>query len=450
MSAARNTITRTIASAALVAAVAAAHATATPQSDPPKKKPPASWKLPPSKSAPADAPASDSPATPSTESKSDAEAKAAVAMAQSLRIEAARSGAVGAWCDSVQLYYTQSTELFAPVIFSGASSPTLITLSETSIGLFVQQFPSDNPALFGSIARATSQDGGYHWSELEYCTFEGLPETMDGPENPCVCSAGANRLRMFFVARDRAVAAAPRNLMSALSTDHGRSWRVEADKKVPLDGRLASGAEVLDISAANIGSTTHLFLALSAENDALIHAAAIADGAAVMRPKFAASAGGSWRGAATSEKGELVFTGIGAKEAEFVRARSKSGREWKDELIEASKRPPAEEAIDVSWLLNAAGDRNLYAVVTRDENQLAKTPLATSPTTTPAEPAPGNPDAPVATSEDGAVEEAAPKARKSSDPVAAPTALKVQPLGGKKSNPVGAEKGPTAPGLGGP
>lgn len=428
--------------------VASAHVARAQEVDPSAKKPASSWKLPPSKSGSNTAPAGDSRATPTNEGYSAAEASATVAAAHALRIESARAGAVGAWCDSVQIYFTQSTEVVAPATISAVSSPTLIAFTDASIGLFVQRYPTDDPSLFGSIARAMTSDGGIHWSELEPCAFVGLPETMDGPEHPCVCAAGAGRLRMFFIARDYELVDAPRSVMSALSTDEGRTWRVEAEKRMPLEGRLAAQGEVVDISAATVGSSAHILLAQSSENDPLVHAVAIDDGALVMRPKFAAPAGGSWRGSARSEKGEIVFTGMRSNTAEFVRARSRTGREWKPESIEASSRPSAEEVIDLSWFVNAAGDRHLFSVVTRDEHPLAQSPLATSPAT-PTDGAPPNPEIPLS-NEEGVAEEAAPKARRSSDPVAAPVAPKVSPLGGKKSAPVGAERGPVPPGLGGP
>ncbi|MSR69442.1 MAG: exo-alpha-sialidase [Phycisphaerales bacterium] len=442
MSAERTTANiATIAGAALGLALACTNFVGAQQSDPAKKKSPSSWKFVPSKSAPAEGGEGDSPVQGATEVQSDADAAAAVAMEHATRVDSARRGTVGAWSDSVQLYYTQSTELFAPSVFVGASSPTLVALAPDLIVMFVRQFPVNDPPAFGSIARATSADGGVNWSELQTCQMQGLPATMDGPDHPCVCTTAAGELRMYFIARDFTAVDKPRSLMSALSTDQGLTWRVEPEKKMPLDARVTNETEVIDLSAASIGATAHILLALSSETEPVIHAAAIADGTAVMRPKFTATAGGSWRGSASGDKNQIVFTGMATKQAEFVRASSHAGREWKSQLIEASARPPADGAIDVACFVSAALGRQLYAVVTRDENPLAQSPLATSPA--------ASPDAPLVTP-DAVGPEIAPTGRQRVDPVAAPTAPNVLPLGGKKSSPVGAQKGPTTPGLGSP
>ncbi len=431
---------------AVLVSLATAPAVGAPQSDAPKKGG-SSWKLPPSSSPKSPSSASkDDDDAPAGGTLSQADAAALVAMAHAQRVASARGGVVGAWNDSVQLYFAQSTELLAPESFLAVSSPTVIDLAPGSIGLFVQHFPITDGLAFGSIARATSSDGGSNWSQLERCTFEGLPAVMDGPANPCVCSAGAGKLRMYFVARDYSAPQPARVLLSALSTDQGRTWRVEPSQNMPLDERIAAGAELFDLSATTVGSTTYILIAVSNEGEPLLYACAVGDGVSVMRPmrpKNAADAdaGATFRGSATSDKAQIIFTGMPSKEGELLRVTSRTGSAWKAEPLDANARPPLDGAIDVAYFNDVASGRHLYAIVTRDDHPLPQSPLPTTPLP---ESPPTDGDAPPASSEDGALE-VAPTGRKTSDPVAAPVAPEVRPLGGKKSSPVGGQKGPTAP-----
>ena len=138
---------------AVLVSLATAPAVGAPQSDAPKKGG-SSWKLPPSSSPKSPSSASkDDDDAPAGGTLSQADAAALVAMAHAQRVASARGGVVGAWNDSVQLYFAQSTELLAPESFLAVSSPTVIDLAPGSIGLFVQHFPITDGLAFGSIAR---------------------------------------------------------------------------------------------------------------------------------------------------------------------------------------------------------------------------------------------------------------------------------------------------------
>lgn len=411
------------------------------------KKKGGGWKLPPStQPAPAPAPAETEPTDTDTASEGGDATPAAPTppatgplgdVARLARLQSAQQGAAGPWNETVHVFLSDHSGITPATRFAACSAPSFVASSDGSIQLFMMQYPLDNEQNFGSLVWTRGTDAATNWTYAQRVAIDGIPPTVEGPNHPSVVALPDGRLRLAFVGREHGGRNPKTILFIAASSDGGSSFVV---KPARLD---LGDAEIEDLSAVQMDAVTHI-LATIKGREGFFHA--VAPGAAAPLEQKADARFKepvARRGGCKFDGATVEYVG-GTGGPALCRAIS-SGMlgSWKVETIDPSASPtyPGDQpALDLSRtsITSANGPSLMVSAVVLSETQSATAPTA---------PAGDGSGTPVA-SEEGTSQEAAPSARRHSDPIAAPKGLEVQPFG-KKPTPTQPTPGPgNGPGFG--
>ena len=402
------------------------------------KKKGGGWKLPPSTqpAAPPAEPEATDPASdsergnPTTVPPAQSSTGPLGDVARLCRLQSAQQGAAGPWNESVHIFLSDHSGITPAVRFAACSAPSFVAGSDGSIQLFMMQHPLDNELNFGSFVWTRGTDAGTNWTYIQRVAIDGMPTTVEGPLHPSVIALPDGRLRLAFVGRDHSGSSTKTMLFIASSADGGSSFAVDS-------ARLDLGdADIEDLSAVQMDAITHIFATIKGR-EGLLHAVAPGGSAPLEQKADARFKEPVARRGGCRFDGTTVEYVSGAGGSALCRAIS-SGQlgTWKLEPIDPSAPqtfPPDQPALDISrtTIASANGPSLMVSAVVLSESQ-----AGAAPTT----PAAGEPGTPIA-SEEGNSQEAAPSARRRSDPVAAPKGLEVQPFG-KKQTPTQTTPGP--------
>ena len=434
---------RMLAVSACVAVVSSAVASPHTHQDAAKKKGSSSWKIPPAAPSPNKAPES-TPETlpsgttaPNPTSRPEGSGSGLGELARLARFERAKAGQESPWDESVHVFLSSPTTAIVPVVrFESASSPSVVRVGEACACFFVQ-YPKDDAEGFARLMCATADAEATSWRTPVRVVVDGVPDEIEAPLHPSIVAGPGAALTLCFLGRTTQDATPHTLLMCAQSVDGGRTFTADAE-------RLDLGAiDATDLSCFAHAGRTHAFVAVRGERGLQHASRANARAPFERKPSITLADAGEWRGGcAASTSGAMEYLGAGTAGSPPWRAHA-SGALGAWTLVARNDETPAlttddATAVDLAATEMSQDNLRLTAAVfvTPESSGLPSTPPADVPES-----------GPIASEE--SQPEAAPSARKITDPIPAPRGLEAQPIGAKRPPPTRTVPGPTAPPIGG-